>query len=80
MIKPKHYSDLQIEPLEYVVKNDLGFCEGNVIKYVSRWRDKGGLQDLEKAKTYIDCLIAEELKQKHQPTSAYGHIETRNNG
>jgi len=80
MIKPKHYSDLEIEPIDYVVKNDLGFCEGNVIKYVSRWRDKGGLQDLEKAKTYIDCLIAEEKQKRIDSNRVYGHIETRNNG
>jgi hypothetical protein len=80
MIKPKHYSDLQIEPIEYVMKNDLGFCEGNVIKYVSRWRDKGGLRDLEKAKTYIDRLIAEESQQRIDSNRVYGRIETRDNG
>ena len=39
--------------------NKLGFCEGNVVKYVSRWRDKGGLSDLLKAKHYIEFLIEE---------------------
>ena len=40
--------------------NKLGFCEGNVIKYVTRWRDKGGLADLKKAKHMIDLLIHNE--------------------
>jgi len=43
------------------MKNGLGFCEGNVIKYVSRWREKGGVEDLKKARQYIDFLIQSEI-------------------
>lgn len=52
-----HYKSLAIQPVEYIHANNLGFCEGSVIKYVTRWRDKGGVKDLEKAKHFIDLLI-----------------------
>ena len=55
-----HYAKYAIQPTEYIIKNKLNFCEGNVIKYVSRWRDKGGVEDLKKAKHYIDMLIETE--------------------
>ena len=46
-----------IQPWDYIISNDIGYLEGNVIKYVSRWKDKGGIQDLEKAKHYLEKLI-----------------------
>lgn len=52
-----HYKELSIQPVEYVYRNQVGFFEGNVIKYVTRWRDKGGIDDLEKAKHYLEMLI-----------------------
>jgi hypothetical protein len=52
-----HYKTMAIQPVEYITKNNLGYCEANVVKYISRWRDKGGKKDLEKAKHYIDLLI-----------------------
>lgn len=52
-----HYKSMVIQPVEYITKNNLPYCEANVIKYISRWRDKGGKKDLEKAKHYIDMLI-----------------------
>ena len=52
-----HYKRLRIQPLEYALANDLGICEHAVIKYVSRWRDKGGTDDLLKAKHYIELLL-----------------------
>lgn len=56
----RHYADMVIQPFEYIHKNGLGFAEGSVIKYVSRWRKKGGIQDLEKARHFIDLLIEME--------------------
>ena len=53
---PQHY-DLPIQPIDYIMANELGWCEGNVIKYVSRWREKNGLEDLHKAKHYLEILI-----------------------
>lgn len=54
-----HYKEKGIQPIEYIMANKLSFCEGNVIKYVSRWRDKNGLDDLLKAKHYLEFLIEE---------------------
>lgn len=57
-----HYKDLAIQPVEYIHANNIGYFEGNVIKYVSRWRKKNGIKDLEKAKHYIELLIELESK------------------
>lgn len=59
-----HYKELPIQPVEYIHANGIGYFEGNVIKYVSRWRKKNGLADLEKAKHYIELLIELETKEK----------------
>ena len=56
--EPDHY-DHPIPPLEYIIKNDLDFCQGNVVKYVTRFRDKGGKNDLEKAIRYLEELLKE---------------------
>jgi hypothetical protein len=53
-----HYKDMKIQPTEFIMANELGFCEGNVIKYVCRHGAKNGKEDLLKAKHYIDLLIA----------------------
>lgn len=58
-----HYKDKAIQPIEYIHANKLGFCEGNVVKYVTRWKDKNGIADLEKAKHYIELLIELEGKK-----------------
>lgn len=52
----KHY-DVPIQPIEYIEANGLNFSEGNVIKYVTRYKDKGGVSDLKKAEYYIKRLI-----------------------
>lgn len=57
-----HYKKLKIQPIEYIHANGIGYMEGNVIKYVSRWKDKNGIKDLEKAKHYIELLIELETK------------------
>ena len=58
----QHYRSWTIQPIEFVLANNLGFCEGNVIKYITRWKSKGGVEDLRKAKHYIDFLIEKELE------------------
>jgi hypothetical protein len=55
-----HYQSMPIQPAEFIHRNGIGFLAGNVIKYVCRYRAKGGVQDLEKARHYIDMLIEEE--------------------
>lgn len=57
-----HYKGRAIQPIEYIHANGLPFIEGSVVKYITRWRDKGGVKDLEKIKHYIDLLI--ELEQR----------------
>lgn len=56
-ISGKHYKELKIQPVEYIHANNIGFIEGCVIKYITRWRSKGGIEDLNKAKHFIDILI-----------------------
>ena len=60
-----HYKLMMIQPTEYILANNLGFCEGNVVKYISRWRLKSkhgpNVEDLRKAKHYIDMLIEREV-------------------
>ncbi len=52
-----HYKDFAIQPLEFIHKNELSFAAGNIIKYVSRFDKKNGIEYLEKAKHYIDFMI-----------------------
>lgn len=52
-----HYSEMAIQPTEFIHKNGLSFIQGNIIKYVCRYKSKGGIEDLNKAKHYIDLLI-----------------------
>jgi hypothetical protein len=52
-----HYKNYKIQPVEFIIKNNIGFVEGNIIKYVLRFKEKGGVQDLLKAKHYIELLI-----------------------
>lgn len=59
-----HYKSLAIEPVEYAYKNNLDFFQGNVVKYITRFRDKNGLEDLKKAKHYIDLLIQFEYGEE----------------
>lgn len=59
-----HYKNLAIQPIEYIHANGIGFAEGSVIKYVTRWRDKNGVKDLEKARHFIDLLIALEQRKE----------------
>ena len=57
-----HYKKLKIQPIEYILANEMQFCEGAIIKYISRWRDKGGVEDLRKIKHFCDFLIENEGK------------------
>ena len=59
----QHYKLLKIQPVEYIHANQIGYFEGTAIKYLSRWRNKGGLEDLQKAKHFIDLLIELETKE-----------------
>ena len=57
-----HYKDMAIQPMEYSMANQLDACQHTAIKYITRFREKGGIQDLEKAKHVIDMLIEFERR------------------
>jgi hypothetical protein len=61
-----HYKEQPIQPWDYIAANKIGYFEGNVIKYVSRWKDKGGVNDLRKARHYLDKLIEINGEQDEQ--------------
>lgn len=56
VVHPNHYNR-GIEMWDYVHSHKLDFFEGNIVKYVTRWKDKNGIEDLRKAKQYLDKLI-----------------------
>ena len=55
-----HYKNKTIQPWDYIAANELGYFEGNIVKYISRWKDKGGVDDLKKAQHYLTKLIENE--------------------
>ncbi len=57
---PTHYNERKMEPLDYIIANELDFLEGNIIKYITRYTYKGGVNDLLKARTYLEKLIERE--------------------
>ena len=62
-----HYKDMKIQPSEFINKNKLQFAEGNAIKYICRHASKGEVQDLEKAKHYIDMIIERDYGDHTKP-------------
>jgi len=62
-----HYKSLPIQPAEYCQKNGLHWCEANVVKYVTRHREKGGRQDIEKAIHYLELLLELEYPTEQKP-------------
>lgn len=58
-----HYKNLKIQPVEFIHANGLGFMEGCVIKYVARYKRKNGLEDLKKARHFLDLLIQLEYPE-----------------
>lgn len=57
-----HYEDMKIQPIEFILENNLSFLEGNILKYICRYKSKNGLQDLLKARHYLDILIEHEQR------------------
>ena len=51
-----HYKQYVIQPIEFITKNNIPFIEGNVIKYVTRFRQKNGIEDIDKAIHYLELL------------------------
>lgn len=62
-VSGSHYKAMKIQPIEFIHANHIPFPEGCAIKYLCRWRDKGGIADLEKAKHFIELLIELETRE-----------------
>ena len=54
---PEHYTRFSIEPIDFIMTNKLAFWQGNIIKYVVRYDSKNGIEDLRKARQYLDMQI-----------------------
>lgn len=64
MIGGNHYKKLRIEPWDVIESNNMGFFDGNALKYIMRYKEKNGVEDLKKARHYIDKLI--EIEESHR--------------
>ena len=63
-IEGDHYKEQKIQPIEYILANELGYCEGNVIKYVTRHHLKNGRKDIEKAIHYLQFILEDEYPEQ----------------
>jgi hypothetical protein len=66
-----HYRDMKVQPAQFINDNKLLFAEGNAIKYICRHKHKGEVQDLEKAKHYIDMIIERDYGPKESWADSY---------
>lgn len=58
-----HYKNQPIQPWDFIAAHGLNFFEGNIVKYICRWRDKGGIDDLRKARHYLDKQIELAMRE-----------------
>lgn len=63
VFRPKHYTQYAIEPFTFIMLNKISFAEGCIIKYVMRWRQKNGIEDLQKAKRILEMMIEMETNK-----------------
>jgi hypothetical protein len=61
-----HYKSNAVQPWDYIIANDLGYLEGNIVKYITRWRKKGGIDDLRKVLHYTQKLIEVETHKEER--------------
>ena len=73
-----HYKDYRIQPVEYIYANGLDFLSGNIIKYVTRWKSKNGVEDLKKARHYLDILIMLESRTGEEKQKGLSWKEIEN--
>lgn len=70
-----HYKNLKVEVWDFITANNIPYMEGNIIRYATRWRDKGGMEDLLKLRHYVDKLIEVEMsKSKEERGKQIGHL------
>lgn len=65
-VSGSHYKTMKIQPIEFILANDLGFAEGNIVKYACRYKQKGGVEDLNKVIHYARLLIDNIEKEKKE--------------
>lgn len=63
-----HYNNKAIQPIDYILENKLGYCEGNVVKYVTRHKDKNGAEDIKKAIHYLQFILANDYGEQDDRT------------
>jgi hypothetical protein len=68
-----HYKTKRIEPWDYIEANQLGFLEGSIIKYITRYQEKNGVKDLEKAKHFLEKLIEVRSVQNAETDNPFSH-------
>ena len=73
-----HYKGFAIQPVEFIFKNKLNFIQGSIIKYVCRYTEKNGVEDLYKARHYIDMLIEFELDKPEEITELKIKLDPHN--
>jgi hypothetical protein len=59
-----HYNNKAIQPIDYILQNNLGYCEANTVKYVTRHKEKNGAEDIKKAIHYLQFLLANDYGEK----------------
>lgn len=59
-----HYKDKKIQPINYILENKLTFCEGSVLKYITRHREKNGAEDIRKAIQYLQFILVDEYDEQ----------------
>jgi hypothetical protein len=64
-VSGSHYKDKGIQPIVYIHENNLGFCAGNVVKYITRYKEKNGAEDIRKAIHYCQLLLELEYGEKN---------------
>ena len=72
-----HYSKMKIQPAEFINKNKMLFAEGNAIKYICRHINKGGEQDLQKAKHYIDMIIERDYGDDSEKSKVFAGVSIK---
>ena len=72
-----HYKRMSIQPSDYIVKNKLGWYEGNIVKYITRHSIKGGRQDIEKVIHYAQLLIEDRYTKKETEGERMGRVTAK---
>ena len=72
-----HYQNMKIQPAEFINKNQMKFAEGNAIKYICRHINKGGEQDLQKAKHYIDMIIERDYGDEAEKSKVFAGVSIK---